>query len=179
MIYDVSFIADFFPAERIDAHDELLSMMRQFPRELYVKKQIYTVRYKGVHMPLFFAVKLHLLLASSASSRSTKYYHRYRAGLLSMGRKLTPLEREAFMKFLPVEAYSRHVRQSPYGRSKRVICVTTGEEYETMKSAAESTGVHVNSVRWCCQLPGASVKGLQFKHPEEPRSNRAALEALS
>jgi hypothetical protein len=68
------------------------------------------------------------------------------------------------------EAHNRAISESHKGdknpRARRVICLTDGREYTTIKSAAEENpyGVSINSIKHCCKGTFKQVKGTQWAY---------------
>ena len=51
---------------------------------------------------------------------------------------------------------------SKHPRARKVLCVTTGKEFNTIKEASESYNLHMESITMCCQGKRKSAG----KHPE-------------
>lgn len=53
------------------------------------------------------------------------------------------------------------------GRSKAVICLTTGKIYESMGTAARDTGVQQSDISRCCSKQLKQIKGLKWQYYKE------------
>lgn len=48
------------------------------------------------------------------------------------------------------------------GGTKAVICLTTGERFESIAQASKKMGISSSSIVNCCKTPNKHVKGLEF-----------------
>ena len=53
------------------------------------------------------------------------------------------------------------------GRSKAVICLTTGKIYESMNLASKETGVQQSDISRCCSKQLKQTKGLKWQYYKE------------
>lgn len=87
------------------------------------------------------------------------------------GKKHSAETRKKISEKLSTKEVSDKIRKSKRGgnnpQSKSVVCIETGEVYETITSAARKTGANRCSISLVCQNKQSSAGGLKFAYYED------------
>ena len=65
------------------------------------------------------------------------------------------------------------------GGTKAVICLTTGERFESIAQASKKMGISSSSIVNCCKTPNKHVKGLEFVYDNKRENYRISDEDIS
>lgn len=91
------------------------------------------------------------------------------------GRKLTEEHKSKISKALKGKASpprSKEVkskdRQIKKHKMKKVLCITTGVEYESIRDAGREMGINRSYISWCCNGVAKTANGFEFRFLSNP-----------